>query len=417
MYFIKYILYIFAENFRNMKQLFSAFHRKLEETDMRFERYLKSQIDWNNRLTAITGARGTGKTTMLLQHIKEQYGNNPENVLFVSLDNIYFSTNNLYALADVFYSLGGKELYFDEVHKYPNWAQEIKNIYDDFPKLKIVFTGSSMLQIFKADADLSRRVRHFQLFGLSFREFLIFEGLLRETQMPFLLEEILENHVSIAQKLLREITPLPAFLKYLQYGYYPYYQEDIAGYGERVLQTFNTVMESDLPNVENIDFYSINRIKKLFYILSEMVPFTPNISQLSQMVEVTRTSLMNYLQLLEKSHSVLLLKQQATGIRQMVKPEKIYLQNTNYNYALSEENPEIGNLRETFFFNQLQQNHKVTYTKQTDFCIDGKYYFEIGGKNKTTRQIKNLDNAFLALDGLTTGFRNEIPLWLFGFLY
>jgi predicted AAA+ superfamily ATPase len=400
-----------------MKQLFSAFHRKLEETDMRFERYLKSQIDWNNRLTAITGARGTGKTTMLLQHIKEQYGNNPENVLFVSLDNIYFSTNNLYALADVFYSLGGKELYFDEVHKYPNWAQEIKNIYDDVPKLKIVFTGSSMLQIFKADADLSRRVRHFQLFGLSFREFLIFEGLLRETQMPFLLEEILENHVSIAQKLLREITPLPAFLKYLQYGYYPYYQEDIAGYGERVLQTFNTVMESDLPNVENIDFYSINRIKKLFYILSEMVPFTPNISQLSQMVEVTRTSLMNYLQLLEKSHSVLLLKQQATGIRQMVKPEKIYLQNTNYNYALSEENPEIGNLRETFFFNQLQQNHKVTYTKQTDFCIDGKYYFEIGGKNKTTRQIKNLDNAFLALDGLTTGFRNEIPLWLFGFLY
>ncbi len=417
MYFVKYILYIFAENFRNMKQLFSAFHRKLEETDMRFERYLKSQIDWNNRLTAITGARGTGKTTMLLQHIKEQYGNNPENVLFVSLDNIYFSTNNLYALADAFYSLGGKELYFDEVHKYPNWAQEIKNIYDDFPKLKIVFTGSSMLQIFKADADLSRRVRHFQLFGLSFREFLIFEGLLRKTQMPFLLEEILENHVSIAQKLLREITPLPAFLKYLQYGYYPYYQEDIAGYGERVLQTFNTVMESDLPNVENIDFYSINRIKKLFYILSEMVPFTPNISQLSQMVEVTRTSLMNYLQLLEKSHSVLLLKQQATGIRQMVKPEKIYLQNTNYNYALSAENPEIGNLRETFFFNQLQQNHKVTYTKQTDFCIDGKYYFEIGGKNKTTRQIKNLDNAFLALDGLTTGFRNEIPLWLFGFIY
>ncbi len=400
-----------------MKQLFLAFYRKLEETDMRFERYLKSQIDWSNRLTAITGARGTGKTTMLLQHIKELYGNNPEDVLFVSLDNIYFSANNLYSLADDFYSFGGKELYLDEVHKYPTWAQEIKNIYDDFPKLKVVFTGSSMLQIFKADADLSRRVRHFQLFGLSFREFLIFEGLLRKSQTPFSLEEILENHVPIAQKLIREITPLPAFLKYLQYGYYPYYQEDIAGYGERVLQTFNTVIESDLPNVENIDFYSINRIKKLFYILSEMVPFTPNISQLSQMVDVTRTSLMNYLRLLEKSHSVLLLKQKATGIRQMVKPEKIYLQNTNYNYALSAENPEIGNLRETFFFNQLQQNHKVTYTEQTDFCVDGKYYFEIGGKNKTTKQIKDLDNAFLALDGLTTGFRNEIPLWIFGFLY
>ncbi|MDD4800169.1 MAG: AAA family ATPase [Proteiniphilum sp.] len=400
-----------------MKQLFSAFYRKLEETDMHFERYLKSQIDWSNRLTAITGARGTGKTTMLLQHIKEQYGNNPENILFVSLDNIYFTTNKLYALADDFYSLGGQELYLDEVHKYPAWAQEIKNIYDDFPKLKIVFTGSSMLQIFKADADLSRRVRHFQLFGLSFREFLIFEGLLKKSQTPFLLDEILENHVSIAQKLNKEITPLTAFQKYLQYGYYPYYKEDTVGYGERVLQTFNTVMESDLPNVESIDFYSINRIKKLFYILSEMVPFTPNISQLSQKVDVTRVSLMNYLQLLEKSHSVLLLRQKATGVRQMVKPEKIYLQNTNYSYALSAENPEIGNLRETFFFNQLQQDHKVTYTDQTDFCIDGKYYFEIGGKNKSTKQIKDLNNAFLALDGITIGFRNEIPLWLFGFLY
>lgn len=400
-----------------MKQLFSAFYRKLEETDMRFERYLKSQIDWNNRLTAITGARGTGKTTMLLQHIKEQHGKNPENVLFVSLDNIYFTTNKLYSLADDFYSLGGQELYLDEVHKYPNWSQEIKNIYDDFPKLKIVFTGSSMLQIFKADADLSRRVRHYQLYGLSFREFLIFEDLLQKSQKAFSLEDILENHVSIAQILNKETPILPAFQKYLQYGYYPYFQEDIAGYGERVLQTFNTVMESDLPNVANVDFYSINRIKKLFYIISEMVPFTPNISQLSQMVDVTRVSLMNYLQLLEKSHSVLLLKQKATGIRQMVKPEKIYLQNTNYSYALSAENPEIGNLRETFFFNQLQQKHKATYTEHTDFCIDGKYYFEIGGKNKSTKQIKEVNNAFLALDGIITGFRNEIPLWLFGFLY
>ncbi|NCA80383.1 MAG: AAA family ATPase [Sphingobacteriia bacterium] len=400
-----------------MKQLFSAFYRKLESTDRRFERYLKSQIDWNNRLIGITGARGTGKTTMLLQHIQEEYGNSPENVLFVSLDNIYFSTKSLYALADDFYSFGGKELYLDEVHKYPTWAQEIKNIYDDFPKLKIIFTGSSMLQIFKGDADLSRRVRHYQLFGLSFREFLIFENLLPKSQLAFSLEEILEKHVALAQQIQTNIMPLPAFQKYLEYGYYPYYQEDVVGYGERVLQTFNTVMESDLPNVEHIDFYSINRIKKLFYILSEMVPFTPNVSQLSQMVDVTRTSLMNYLQLLEKSHSVLLLKKKATGMRQMVKPEKIYLQNTNYNYALSAEQPEIGNLRETFFFNQLQQNHKVTYTEQTDFCVDGKYYFEIGGKNKTPKQIKHLDNAFLALDGLATGLHNEIPLWLFGFLY
>ncbi|MDR0969267.1 MAG: AAA family ATPase [Lentimicrobiaceae bacterium] len=400
-----------------MKSLFSALYRKLEETDMRFERYLKRQIDWNNRLIAITGARGTGKTTLLLQHIKEQHGNNPLDVLYMSLDNIYFSTNNLYSLADDFYSHGGKVLYIDEVHKYPTWSQEIKNIYDDFPTLKVVFTGSSMLQIFKADADLSRRVRHHQLFGMSFREFLIYEGLLGKSHEAFLLDKILKNHISISQQLIKEITPLPAFKKYLQYGYYPYYKEDMNGYGERVLQTFNTIMESDVPNVEHIDFSSIGRLKKLFYILSEMVPFTPNISQLSQMVDVTRTSLMNYLQLLEKAHSVLLLKQQATGIRQMVKPEKIYLQNTNYSYALSAENPEIGNIRETFFFNQLQQNHKVSYNEQTDFCIDGTYYFEIGGKNKNAKQITGLNNAYLALDGLTTGYRNEIPLWLFGFLY
>jgi predicted AAA+ superfamily ATPase len=400
-----------------MKSLFSAFYRKLEKTDMHFERYLKNRIDWSNRLVAITGARGTGKTTLLLQHIKETYGNNPNDVLYASLDNIYFSVNNLYTLANDFYLLGGKTLYLDEVHKYSTWAQEIKNIYDDFPQMKIVFTGSSMLRIFKANADLSRRVRHFQLFGMSFREFLIFEGLLRKSQQPFSLEEILENHLSIAQTLLREIKPLPAFQKYLQYGYYPYYKEDMDGYSERVLQTFNAVMETDLPNVENIDFYSINRIKTLFYILSSMVPFTPNISQLSQMVDVTRQSLMNYLLLLEKAHAVLLLKKEATGIRQLVKPEKIYLQNSNYCFALAVDNPETGNLRETFFFNQLQHNHNVTYTDQTDFRIDGKYYFEIGGKNKTTKQIKDLSNAWLALDGLETGFRNEIPLWLFGFLY
>jgi predicted AAA+ superfamily ATPase len=227
-----------------MKQLFLSFYRKLSETDMRFERYLLKQIDWNNRLTAITGARGTGKTTLLLQHIKEMYGNNPEDILFVSLDNIYFTNNNLYTLASDFYTYGGRELYLDEVHKYPNWAQEIKNIYDDFPTLKVVFTGSSMLQIFNADGDLSRRVRHYQLFGLSFREFLIFEGIVPISQSIFSLEQILHHHIEIVNQITHSRSILSAFQKYLQYGYYPYYQEDIMGYSDRVLQTFNTVMEN-----------------------------------------------------------------------------------------------------------------------------------------------------------------------------
>jgi predicted AAA+ superfamily ATPase len=400
-----------------MRQLFSVFYRQLEHVGMDFERYAAKAIAWDNRLISLTGARGTGKTTLLLQHIKQRYGNHPETVLYASMDSIYFTGNRLYDLATDFHLMGGKVLFLDEIHKYPNWTQEIKNIYDDFPEMKIVITGSSMLKIFQGHADLSRRVRHYQLFGMSFREFLIFERLLPPEQPSYRLEDILNSHVAIAQEILKSLKPVPAFKNYLQYGYYPYYREDIQGYYERVLQTFNTIVESDLPAVEGIDYYSINRIKKLFYILSSMVPFMPNISQLSQMVDVTRISLNNYLSLLEKSHAILLLNKEATGIRKMVKPDKIYLQNTNYACALSSGNPDTGNLRETFFYNQLQVLHKVNYTEETDFKVDDKYLFEIGGRNKTQKQIGGLPNAFLALDDVETGFKNEIPLWLFGFLY
>ncbi|MCE5205768.1 MAG: AAA family ATPase [Porphyromonadaceae bacterium] len=400
-----------------MKTLFAAFYRKLESITLDFERYLSSQISWDNRLVAITGARGTGKTTLLLQHIKRSYGVHPESVLYTSLDNIYFTTNRLYNLANDFYLSGGKILFLDEVHKYHSWAQEIKNIYDDFPSLKIVFTGSSMLEILKADVDLSRRVRRYQLYGMSFREFLIFENQLPVTQNLYSLEDILTNHTEIAHDIMRTVKPLPLFREYLKYGYYPYYKEDMEGYHERIMQTFNTIIDSDIPSVENIDFYSINRIKKLFYILSSMVPFTPNISQLSQMIDVTRSSLMNYLNLLERAHAVLLLQKSVTGLHKMVKPEKIYLQNTNYLYALSPEKIETGNLRETFFYNQMQVSNKVTYSEDTDFTVNDKYHFEIGGRSKSQRQIQGLENAFLALDDIETGYKNEIPLWLFGLLY
>jgi predicted AAA+ superfamily ATPase len=274
-----------------------------------------------------------------------------------------------------------------------------------------------MLEIFKADADLSRRARHYLLQGLSFREYLIYEGLLEKEQKAYTLDEILKNHVAVSREICKKIKPLPAFKKYLQFGYYPYYKEDLAGYHERILQTFNTIIETDLPSVEKIEIYSINRIKKLFFILSSMVPFTPNISKLSKEVDVTRISLMNYLYYLEKANAILLLSKEATGMRQLLKPDKIFLQNTNYAYALSPDNANIGNMRETFFFNQMNVKHKVTYTPKTDFGIDDKYSFEIGGRNKGQEQIQDLQDAFLALDDIETGFRNEIPLWLFGFLY
>ena len=207
-----------------MKELFSIFYRKLDLLSVDFERYKQNEISWNNRLIAITGARGTGKTTMLLQYIRKTFGSRPENVLYTSLDNIYFTTNRLYDLANDFHLHGGETLFLDEVHKYPSWAQEIKNIYDDFPAMKVVFTGSSMLKIFNADADLSRRVRHYQLFGMSFREFLIFEKLLPKDFDAIPLEEILSNHIAVSQMVTKQVKPLPAFRKYLQYGYYPYYK-------------------------------------------------------------------------------------------------------------------------------------------------------------------------------------------------
>jgi predicted AAA+ superfamily ATPase len=400
-----------------MKQLYATFYRYLEHTGNDFERYLLNGIAWKNRLIAVTGARGSGKTTLLLQHIRKEYGAQPENVLYTSLDNLWFTSNRLYDLANEFVLMGGKALFLDEVHKYPGWSREIKNIYDDFPGLQIVFTGSSMLEIFKADADLSRRARHYSLHGMSFREYLIYEGLLEKEQKAYTLNEVLDNHLAISREVCRKIKPLPAFKRYLQYGYYPYYKEDWEGYHERILQTFNTIIEADLPNVEKIDIHSVNRIKKLFYILASLVPFTPNVSQLSQQMGITRVSLMNYLYYLEKARAIMLLNKEAQGIRQMVKPDRIFLQNTNYMYALSPDKANVGSMRETFFLNQLQVKHQVAYTPETDFKVDGKYYFEIGGKNKGREQIQGLPDAFLALDDMESGFKNEIPLWLFGLLY
>jgi predicted AAA+ superfamily ATPase len=400
-----------------MKQLFSIFYRYLENLSGDFERYLINDINWNNRLIALTGARGCGKTTLLLQYIKKKYGAHPENVLYVSLDNIWFTTNRLYDLATNFSLMGGSILFLDEVHKYDNWSREIKNIYDEFSNLKIVFTSSSMLEIFRSDADLSRRVRHYMLYGMSFREYLIYEGLLDKEQKSYSLAEILKNHVSIAGDICRKIKPVPIFKKYLQHGYYPYYKEDKGGYPERILQTFNTIIETDLINIEKVEVQSINKIKKLFAIVASLVPFTPNISKLSQSLETTRISLLNYLYYLEKAHAIMLLHKDVTEMRQLVKPEKVYLQNTNYAYALSPDNADIGNQRETFFFNQLQVKHKLTYTKNADFLVDEKISFEIGGRSKSQQQIYGLSNAYLVSDDIEIGFKNDIPLWLFGFLY
>ena len=399
-----------------MDQLYSIFFGQLQSVNMSFLRFLHEKIDWTNRLIFILGARGSGKTTLVFQHIKKNYGNTPKNVLYASLDHIWFSANSLYDLGTSFVMQGGKYLFLDEVHKYKNWSQEIKNLYDAFPELNIILTGSSILEIYKGQADLSRRAVLYSLPGMSFREYLSIEGLVNYNDIS--LSDLLNNHIEISSDITSKVKILPAFDNYLKYGYFPYYKENIISYHARLIQTVNVVLETDLPSVENIDYYSIDKIKKLLYVIANMVPFTPNISRLSRKIEVTRNSLLSYIRYLERGQIIQTLEQKGGRLGKLTKPEKIYLQNTNYNYAYSgSQMPDKGNVRETFFCNQLKQVAEVDFSEKTDFNVDDLYNFEIGGRNKGREQIMGLENAFIAADDIEIGFANKIPLWLFGFLY
>ena len=397
-----------------MNELFELFYRQLKLISVNFVRYLYQDIRWENRLIAITGARGVGKTTLMLQYAKLNFRPGNE-VLYASLDHIWFLTHSLVELADDFAKRGGKVLLLDEVHKYPTWSREIKNIYDGYPELRVVFTGSSMLEIHRSEADLSRRALVYHLQGLSFREFLAFEHGVKIAAHTF--EEVLRNHVDLALEVERQVKPLVAFNEYVRWGYFPFYKVDRAGYYERLVATLNTVLEVDLPASQRIDYYSIQKIRKLFAILAQLVPYTPNVSQLSKEVGVTRTTLLNFLYYLEKARAILLLEKDATGLKQLVKPEKVYLGNTNYAYGLGGERTDVGNVRETFFLSQVMVRNRVTYSSMVDFVVDEKYNVEIGGRNKTKKQLSSVANGYLAMDDIEIGVDNMIPLWAFGLLY
>ena len=398
-----------------MQQLFTTFYQQLNRVSTDFKRYLYTEIHWQNRLIAIVGSRGTGKTTLLLQHIKLSYPNISGEVLYASLDNLWFSTHSLIYLADEFAKQGGKALYLDEVHNYMGWSREIKNIYDSYPDMKIVFTGSSLLEVYKGEADLSRRVIMYHLYGLSFREFIDYEYGEKFTEVSF--EHILLNHTSLAQSINNRIKPLVAFGEYLRYGYFPYYKEDKEMYPLRLLSTLNTIIEQDLPAIERIDYYSVVKIKRLFAVLASLVPYTPNVSQLSNDIGITRISLMNYLYYLSKAEAILLLTKVTTGIKQLTKPDKVYLGNTNYAYALAGTDTNIGSVRESFFMNQVRVRNDIQFGNEVDFLVSEKYWIEIGGKNKTKKQLSGLENAYTAVDNIEFGYGNQIPLWLFGFTY
>ena len=398
-----------------MKEIFEKSQQKLHYTSLEIVRSIMQDINWNARLIGIKGARGIGKTTLLLQYIKLHLKDEQDKALYVSLDNIWFSNHTLSELVDYFVKREGKYLFLDEVHKYPNWSQELKNIYDDYPTLKVVFTGSSLLEILNARADLSRRAIVYKMQGLSFREFIAFEtGIQFES---YSLEEILENHTEISRNILSKIKPLPLFELYLKQGYYPFYKENPDMYGSILLEIINMSLEIELPLLRKVDLAYVYKIKQLLLIVAESVPFVPNTSKLSEKMGIVRGTLLLYLHYLDEIGITCNLYKESGGMSKLQKPNKIFLENTNLMYAISPKSVNTGNLREAFFANQLGYKHELHFIDQTDFLISKKYSFEIGGKSKTTKQILELENAYIAADNLEFGYKNTIPLWLFGFLY
>ncbi|WP_335966731.1 AAA family ATPase [Galbibacter sp. PAP.153] len=396
-----------------MESLLLEFQSKIAQIPLDIQRYLVDQIDLSNRLIVVKGARGAGKTTLLLQLTKLHLPLSSS--LYVSLDHIYFFENKLYDLAKQFTQFGGTHLLLDEVHKYPNWSREIKLIYDNFPELKVIFTSSSMLEIYRSESDLSRRAVTYYLKELSFREFITFE--IQKSFQNYTFQEILENHNQIASQLLEEIKPLPLFEKYLKIGVYPYYKENETLYLQKLQNTINLIIEIDINAVEYLQYDTLIKLKKLLISVASSAPFTPNITKLSEKVGVSRNMLVQSIKILERAALVNELYKDTSGIGVLTKPEKLYLNNSNLMYALAKENSNIGNVRETFFLNQFKGLHEINRSEIADFLIDKTYTFEIGGKNKAKKQIAGTQNAYVAKDGIEIGFGNIVPVWLFGFMY
>ncbi len=405
-YIVHFYIFAIINLLNAMRILYQKYETLLQNTTTDFKRYLYKKISWNSRMIGIIGARGVGKTTMILQYIKENLDS--KKALYVSADDIYFGENKLIDLAEDFYKNAGEYLFIDEIHKYTDWSRELKNIYDSFPDLKIVFTGSSILDILKGSADLSRRAIIYKLHGLSFREYLNFFH--HYNIVVYSLNQIINNEV----KLEGIKHPLPLFNDYLQRGYYPFGLEDEINLrlGQIIVQT----LETDIPQYANLNVGTSRKLKRLLAIIAESVPFKPNFSKIAKIINVSRNSLDDYFLYMEKAGLIGQLRNETNGIRGLGKVDKVYLDNTNIIFNLVGNKSNVGNLRETFFFNQMRVKNDVISSKNADFVI-GNYTFEIGGKNKQQKQIKKDGKSFVVKDDIEFGYRNVIPLWTFGINY
>ena len=398
-----------------MDELYEYQQEVLEQVSDHFFRTLYHRINWDTRFLGITGLRGTGKTTMLLQYLKYNVPDR-ESALYVTADHPWFYDHSIIDLARQFSKYGGTHLFIDEIHRYPNWSREIKNMYDGLPDLQVIFTASSVLDILKGESDLSRRAITKELTGLSFREYL---DLRYGYKFPVVtLENLLQNPDEITGKVLSQLKPLPVFNEYLESGYFPFsITQQQESFRQLLNQVINTVMEVDLQIVEGYSASNTIKMKKLLGVIAESAPFEPNISKIAERLELGRDTVKTYLNNLDRARLLNLLTRSAKGVAALQKPDKIYLENTNLSYALK-ANPERGTLRETFFINQLRNaGHKTELAKAGDFIVDNKWTFEIGGPSKDATQIRQTKHAYLALDDAEHPYLNRIPLWLFGFLY
>lgn len=397
----------------DIRPIVEFYHSKLSQVSLDFKRYLYPQINWDSSVIGIMGERGVGKTTMLLQRIKEKYAN-PDDTFYISLDHYWFGTHELQDLIKFMYKRGITEFYIDEVHKYKGWSGILKTLVDELHDLRIVYTGSSLLEIDNAKVDMSRRQTPYTLKGMSFREYLEYDGILKMNAVT--LEELLSNHVPIAMDIVSKTKVLVAFDTYLHTGVYPFYRDAGKDFLVRLKEVVDTVIESDLPAVEKITYDTVDKCKKLLMIIAENVPLQPNVDKLATSLGTTRDTLLKLLYKLDKAEILELLTVELKNYKKLVKPEKIYLGNTNLMYALSPK-IEIGTLRETFFIDQCASVGTVQVPPKGDFLVNGKYLFEVGGEGKTFDQIADIPNSYLAVDGIETGYGARIPLWMFGLLY
>lgn len=400
-----------------MENLIKTSQRLINAVQMNTFRYLYDIINWNNRLIMIKGARGVGKTTMLLQHIKDTFGATGS-ALYASCDNIWFSDNKIINLAKYHYEHGGTHLYLDEIHRYNgNWQQELKNIYDSFPGYNVAFTGSSMIHLDSALADLSRRCLPYTLYGLSFREFLDFEGI---CQLPVLsINDVLDNSHKAEWEILNLIPEkiLSLFQKYIGKGYYPFYSRDnIEEYYGRIERLLDTTINRDIPDMEKIEYETLHKISRLLYIMSTETPFTLNVQSLSNKIGVSRSTIIKMFELLDKGAILRTIYSGWKSPKSVAKPQKVLFNNTDIMSALSNKN-DIGTLRESFVASMLAPKHSVTEPLAGDFFVDEKFTLEVGGKSKSFKQIADLPNSFVVADDEETGVGNRVPMWLFGFLY